>query len=64
MISSLVAGEDGGPEAVPEPAGAQPAEDGAGAHLPRLVGRSVPRSSSFALAFGLEDAASSQANER
>lgn len=31
-------GEDGEPEEVPEPAGAQSAEDGAGAHLPRLVG--------------------------
>jgi len=31
-----VGGEDGEPEEAPESAGAQPAEDGAGAHLPRL----------------------------
>lgn len=36
----VVGGEDGEPEEAPESAGAQPAEDGAGAHLPRLVGQS------------------------
>lgn len=55
-------GEDGEPEEVPEPAGAQPAQDGAGAHLPRLVGRSVPSSSSFPFAF-LLDAASLRAKD-
>jgi hypothetical protein len=45
-------GEDGEPEEVPEPAGAQPAEDGAGAHLPRLVGQAIPCVIvSFAFAF-------------
>jgi hypothetical protein len=39
--SRLVSG-DGDHEEVPQPAGAQPAEDGAGAHVPRLVRPTSP----------------------